>query len=89
MLTTHIVMEVEGMGLEQDMMILTGATQRAEMESVFAAGVLIMSHRTVWLICQRRSRNVSSTITPTEDTLSLALTQLPADDLLSYYVCVS
>ena len=44
-----------------------------KMVSVFAMGILVMLHRTVWLICQQRSRNVSSTITPTMHTLQLKM----------------
>src|ERR1700676_5448087 len=64
MLTRHIVKEAEQLGLEQDMMISTGATQRAEMASVSAVDVLATSPRIVWLICPWTSRNASSIITP-------------------------
>ena len=53
MQTRHIIMEVEGVWLERDMMILTGTTQRAEMMSVSTVDVLVMLHRIVWLICPR------------------------------------
>jgi hypothetical protein len=50
-------------------MISTGATQRAETMSVSAADTLAMLCKIAWLICQRMSRNVSSTIMPLTHTL--------------------
>src|SRR6202790_4872088 len=64
MLTRHIIKEAEQLGLEQDMMISTGTTQRAEMASVSTMDILAMSPRIVWLICPWTSRNTSLTITP-------------------------
>jgi hypothetical protein len=73
--------ESRGVCLEQGMMILTGVTQRTEMVSVSTVNILADMPMDVKEHILNHHAHCAHIVT--EDTLSLALMQLPSNDLLT------